>query len=583
MMRTDAIRPAAVTATNYARRLVRQLKTTFEIVEHLDGKLRDARQSLEHARQVRENDLATDAKPRRERSQRFADLALTNARQNISGWRNAVIGMVGRLSRTVAGLERLLDDLTDRGCRAVLKRLIDDHEPTRFGDCEPTAWETLTACSLAKRVLFVLSEVDGDCPQSRDLDEIGIEAELNLAIPMTENVLRMLDSVASLERLDLDLKRDQVTLGAAADEAEPNDDRLALKYFAAELLASGAEYPGGSVELHPVRLSGLTPEAESRLRQIVRHAIPHMRALGADPTEGTLDDNAERIAEWLVKRPAAQSHQAEPFVFMAEGLARFLDDHRGVKQLETPEKAVLAKRFRDLAADFRDVASTQNGRRQLLALEGRAGVILRQAAKAGAVNMPAGWQWAIEAVDTRDRQLAERACGADWTSFAIILDIETGRSPDKTGLPHNLMAMIPQRQLPGFALSVEQTEVEDWPIRARNYAAVCDWLADGNDSADPVGAVDRLVTGRVVTKVVKPNACHDILITLTQLAEVTGKPRRWFDHRRNKFPEPVVKASRGDGRTASEWRIGDIIPVVERENKPVADKLKTWWQSQSQA
>lgn len=76
---------------------------------------------------------------------------------------------------------------------------------------------------------------------------------------------------------------------------------------------------------------------------------------------------------------------------------------------------------------------------------------------------------------------------------------------------------------------------------------------------------------------------HKVLITLTKLAKVTGKDRKWFENRTKKWPEPVVKSHRGKGRSPSEWSVDDILPIIEEENKVVAGKIKAWLQSQDRS
>jgi hypothetical protein len=71
----------------------------------------------------------------------------------------------------------------------------------------------------------------------------------------------------------------------------------------------------------------------------------------------------------------------------------------------------------------------------------------------------------------------------------------------------------------------------------------------------------------------------ETLVTLTKLAAVTGKGRKWFENRTKRWPEPVVKSRRGNGRTPSEWRVADILSSIEKENKTVADKLRKWLQN----
>lgn len=352
MMRLEAVRPTAVVATNYARRLVHEIQRSLEMLLWVRRGLADARQSLEHIRQVRDqmpDPASPNADRRREQSQRFIDSAISSARRGVSSWRNSLAPMRARLSRTVAGLDALFDDLSPRGCRIVLKLLIDDHEPTLMGDHEPTSWEAFTVCSIAKRVLFALRETESYAPEASDLDEIGIEAELNHAIPILDAAIlaaQVADrdgrfDIDAMRRLDFALKRDQVTLGAAADESEPDNNRLSLRYFAAELIATGAEWPGGSINRRPVRLAGMTPEAESRLRQIIRHAEPHLRAMCADLTTGEIDDNVERAIEWFSSREDANSLPTEPFAFLAAAVSCFVgriaQPERGEsKSAETP-------------------------------------------------------------------------------------------------------------------------------------------------------------------------------------------------------------------------------------------------------
>ncbi len=75
---------------------------------------------------------------------------------------------------------------------------------------------------------------------------------------------------------------------------------------------------------------------------------------------------------------------------------------------------------------------------------------------------------------------------------------------------------------------------------------------------------------------------HETLITLTQLAEVTGQARKWFENRVKRWPKPVVVSGRGKGRTSHEWNVWEILPFIEEEHKPVADKIRTWLRSRLQ-
>jgi hypothetical protein len=247
-----------------------------------------------------------------------------------------------RLSRTLAGIDAALDGMTERGCRSVLKRLIDDHEPTRFTGCEPTAWEVFPAAHLARSVLFRFRDFADTKPpavEAGEAEETNIESELNLGGHAVESVLRILVSVAELDRLDAELRRDQTALAVMADESEPNDDLQSLECCRAELVCGGATWPGGSVVRLPAKIAGQSPEGASFQREILKRAVPHLRALGADLDATTPMNISTWLVEWLSARPDAATLPGDPFKFFAEGFRRFAAEFReSVRPAETTEE-----------------------------------------------------------------------------------------------------------------------------------------------------------------------------------------------------------------------------------------------------
>lgn len=333
----ESVFPVALVATGFARTLARHLRTLFECAEWQSGKLESARQSLENARSIRQtNELAAIRKGSRN-FPTFGDLhasALRNARRDVDGWRSVFGSAEVRLSRTLAGIDAALNDLTERGCRSVLKLLIDDHQPTLFAGCEPTAWEVSHAAHLARSVLFRFRDfanTTAPAVETGENEETNLESELNLGGHAVESVLRILVSVAELDRLDVELRRDQTALAVMADESEPNDDLQSLECCRAELVFGGAMWPGGSVVRLPVKIAGQSPEGASFLREILKRAVPHLRALGAEIDAKTPMNISTWLAEWLSARQDAATLPADPFAFFAEGFRRFAADHRDWK------------------------------------------------------------------------------------------------------------------------------------------------------------------------------------------------------------------------------------------------------------
>jgi hypothetical protein len=341
----DSVLPVALVATGFARTLVRQLRTLFECAEWQSGKLESARKSLENARSIRAmNDLAAQ----RAGSRNFPtfghlyESAMRNARRDLGGWRSVFGSAELRLSRTLAGIDAALDGMTERGCRSVLKRLIDDHEPTRFTGCEPTAWEVFPAAHLARSVLFQLkdiTETTAPAVETGENEELNIESELNLSGGAVESVLRILGSVAELDRLDVELRRDETALGELLDQIEPNDNLQFLECRRAELVVGFGMWPGGSVARSPAKASGQTPEAASFMREILKRVVPHLRALGADLDATTPMNISTWLVEWLSARPDAATLPGDPFAFFAEGFRRFAAEFReSVRPAETTDE-----------------------------------------------------------------------------------------------------------------------------------------------------------------------------------------------------------------------------------------------------
>jgi DNA-binding NarL/FixJ family response regulator len=159
--------------------------------------------------------------------------------------------------------------------------------------------------------------------------------------------------------------------------------------------------------------------------------------------------------------------------------------------------AGLAKRFRDLANEFRAVAATPtpNGGRQLVAMNRRAGVLLRQAVRLGFVKLQKDYPWPSDAVTTDDEHQAAFALEADWTLFVASLDEVTRLSQGKTGMPPKLMEMIPKPMPSGSVVTFADSRGDDWAIRARNYGAVCDILAEECGDGVPTDAADQATGG----------------------------------------------------------------------------------------
>lgn len=350
------IRPAAVLATTKSLRLVDLLRLLLSVAVDFGERLDGALSFLGHGKikpfEIPEHLI------RRPQDQRNATLAekfrkarLLEAARESTGWRNSFADAERLIRESLLGVDALLSDLGDPGCREVAAHLARHQNlATAFPGYTPCPWEAITARDIASRVLFHLGRHLN--PKGKPLpapppndDPEAIAAALTLGKNAVDDVVAILRTEADLDQLEQAIAADRAELGYAADGYDPLADlpsieptRLKeklreLQVLRAEFLAAGAEHPEGEVywstdEGVSVSLAGLSAAATARLQNISEHTEPLLRELGADiPEVGKAADG--RILRWIIGAmlTGERSEYKEfgsPFGVIATGIQRFI-------------------------------------------------------------------------------------------------------------------------------------------------------------------------------------------------------------------------------------------------------------------
>ena len=270
-MATDAVRPAAVTATEHCLGLVERLRLTLEMTERFNKQLNDARDAIEQAKRLpaiagRRNGKWVESSVRRN---------LNVASQACAGWRNSFDNAADNLVAWIQEFDAVVSSMST-GDRRQVAAVLSRKQPPALAilGFSPYYWEAEVSRELTEHVVGAMRRFF-DCDDNARLFPLGddfydIETAVDIRDMLIRDLFDTLGTKSELDLLESELARDLAELRLIVDDR-------------------GAASIG--IEITPVlrdleRVSESEPaEAAGQVAGGVPDGSPEQPARGAKPTK----------------------------------------------------------------------------------------------------------------------------------------------------------------------------------------------------------------------------------------------------------------------------------------------------------